>query len=147
MADSSVAVTPGAGAAIDTATQANGDHRQVIVIGDPTAATTVGVTTDNRLQVKNDITATAAITSNAVSATSVTLTAADATNGRIHLILFNDTTQTAYIRLDATAATTAAYSFEMPPGAYWESPRNYVGAATCIWAAATGGGAMRVTTL
>lgn len=35
MADSSVAVTPGAGANVDTQTTTTGDHRQVIVIGDP----------------------------------------------------------------------------------------------------------------
>jgi hypothetical protein len=34
MADSSVAVTPGAGAAIDTFTLANGDHRQRVIVGD-----------------------------------------------------------------------------------------------------------------
>lgn len=144
MADSALAVT---GGNVDTATQANGDHRQVMVIGDPTAATIAGVTTDNRLQVKTDYTATAALTSVAISATSVTLIAADATNGRVHLLLYNDSQQTAYVRLDATAATTTAFSFEMPPGAYWESPRNFVGAATAIWASATGGGAMRVTAL
>lgn len=147
MADSAVAVTPGTGANIDTATQANGDHRQVVAIGDPTAATIAAVTTDNRLQVKTDYTATAAITSNAISTTSVTLVAADATNGRVHLILYNDTTQIAYVRLDATAATTTSYSFELPAGGYWESPRNFVGAATCIWPSTTGGGSMRVTVL
>lgn len=39
MADSAVAVTPGSGANIDTRTEpTNGDHRQVIVIGDETLA-------------------------------------------------------------------------------------------------------------
>lgn len=36
MVDSSVAVTPGAGANIDTQTTANGDHRQVMILGDAT---------------------------------------------------------------------------------------------------------------
>lgn len=35
MADSSVTVTPGTGAAIDTRTTTGGDHRQVMVLGDP----------------------------------------------------------------------------------------------------------------
>jgi len=36
MADTSVAITAGSGTVIDTRTEAtNGDHRQVIVIGDP----------------------------------------------------------------------------------------------------------------
>lgn len=42
MADSSVAITAGAGTAIDTRTEGtNGNHRQVVVIGDP--ATNAGV--------------------------------------------------------------------------------------------------------
>lgn len=42
MADSSVAVTPGAGASIDTRTETeNGNHRQVVVIGDPSTNTGV----------------------------------------------------------------------------------------------------------
>lgn len=36
MADSSVAVTPGTGANIDTQTTASGDHRQVMILGDAT---------------------------------------------------------------------------------------------------------------
>lgn len=42
MADSAIALTPGAGANVDTRTEAtNGNHRQVVVIGDP--ATNAGV--------------------------------------------------------------------------------------------------------
>ena len=42
MADSSIAVTPGAGATIDTRTEGtNSEHRQVVVVGDP--ATNAGV--------------------------------------------------------------------------------------------------------
>lgn len=43
MADSSIAITAGAGTAVDTFTQANGDHRQAVVIGDAAAATTATV--------------------------------------------------------------------------------------------------------
>ncbi len=45
MADSSVAITPGSGANVDTRTQSNGDHREVVVLGDATTAytATVGV--------------------------------------------------------------------------------------------------------
>ena len=34
MADSSIAVTPGSGATVDTYTVPNGDHRQVVMVGD-----------------------------------------------------------------------------------------------------------------
>ncbi len=37
MADSSIPITPGSGANVDTRTTANGDHREVVVVGDPTA--------------------------------------------------------------------------------------------------------------
>lgn len=41
MADSSIAVTSGAGNNVDTRTNAAGDHRQVIVVGNPTATDSV----------------------------------------------------------------------------------------------------------
>lgn len=48
MADSSVAVTPGAGANIDTRTESiNGDHRQVVVIGDPVTGANVAQVSSN----------------------------------------------------------------------------------------------------
>jgi hypothetical protein len=149
MADTAVSIKDGAGAnvPIDAFSMGNGDVRQAVVIGDSAVAAQVaGVTSDNRLQVKTDFTATAVITSTAVSTTSVTLLAADATNGRVQVILYNDTNQIVYINLNATAATTSAFSFEMPPGAYWESPRNFVGAITAITAVAATG-AVKVTVL
>lgn len=41
MADSQIAVTEGSGKNVDTRTNASGDHRQVIVIGNPTATDSV----------------------------------------------------------------------------------------------------------
>jgi hypothetical protein len=149
---STVGYTPGTGALVETYPDAtDGAVREATVITDPENRRAAYVTTDNRLQVKMDYSGTSAVTSVAISATSVTLIAADATNQRLHLILFNDTTQVAYVRLDANAAVIAptapagGFSFELAPGQPWESPRGYVGAATCIWPATTGGGAMRVT--
>ncbi len=37
MADSSIPITPGSGANVDTRTTPGGDHREVVVVGDPTA--------------------------------------------------------------------------------------------------------------
>lgn len=149
MARSTVGIAVGADADVESYTAtADGAHRQGMVVVDPnTDGRPAFVTTDNRLQVKTDYTATATITSVAISATSVSLLAADATNGRVNVLLFNDTTQIAYIRLDATAVTTSNQSFEILPGGYWESPRNFVGAVGCIWPSTTGGGAMKVTVL
>lgn len=52
MADSSIAITPGAGASIDTRTNPGGDHRQVIVVGDPSADAVAGVSTAGALLVQ-----------------------------------------------------------------------------------------------
>lgn len=63
MADSSVPVTPGVGASIDTATQANGDHRQVMVLGDASGSqtTAVGANQDLRVSLTNPTAAAAGI--------------------------------------------------------------------------------------
>lgn len=71
MADSSVDVTPGSGASVDTRTEGtNGNHRQVMVIGDP--ATNAGVApVDGTAGLKvdlgadNDVTVTGSVTANA----------------------------------------------------------------------------------
>lgn len=52
MADSNVAVTPGSGANVDTRTAPDGDHRQVIVIGDPATADTAKVSTGGGLMIQ-----------------------------------------------------------------------------------------------
>lgn len=52
MADSSVPITPGSGANIDTFTQASGDHRQAIVIGDAANAPTARVGASGALAVR-----------------------------------------------------------------------------------------------
>lgn len=141
------------GVTYDVALQSDASSRPVSAIGDPVTSAVAGVTTDGRVQVKLDLSATPAVTSVAISAASVSLVAADATGGRTHLLLYNDTTQIAYVRLGTEAAVIApvgaagGFTFEVVAGGYWESPRNYVGAATCIWPSATGGGAMRVTTI
>lgn len=51
MADSSVAVTPGAGADIDSRTAPDGHHRQVVVLGDPDTAGTAKIGAEGGLYV------------------------------------------------------------------------------------------------
>ena len=55
MADSSVAITAGSGTNIDTRTESvAGDHRQVVVLGDPSQGPQVAnVSTDGSLQVED----------------------------------------------------------------------------------------------
>lgn len=78
MADSAVAITAGTGTNIDTRTEAtNGNHRQVIVIGDPatnagvapvdaTAGLKVDLGSDNDVTVTGTVTANLSATDNAV---------------------------------------------------------------------------------
>lgn len=149
MARSTVGITAGTDADAETYTAtADGAHRQGMVIVDPnTDGRPAFVTSDNRLQVKTDFSGTPVTTQVPISITSQTAVAADATQGRLHVILFNDTTQLAYLRFDTTAVTTSNHAFEMVAGAYWESPRNYVGALGVIWSSTTGGGNLRVTVM
>lgn len=76
MADSSIAITAGAGTNIDTFTQAGGDHRQAIVVGDATNAYTATVDSTGALLVKEspetDGTAAISIAANATSSGSQT---------------------------------------------------------------------------
>jgi hypothetical protein len=55
VANSSVAVTAGAGTAIDTRTDPDGNHRQVVVIGDPDAANVAAVSAAGALEVEQSI--------------------------------------------------------------------------------------------
>ncbi len=52
MADSSVSLTPGTGVQVDTRTQPNGDHREVVVLGDPTSTAVAAVGTSGGLAVR-----------------------------------------------------------------------------------------------
>ncbi len=52
MADSSVSLTPGTGVQVDTRTQPNGDHREVVVLGDPTNTNVAAVGATGGLSVK-----------------------------------------------------------------------------------------------
>lgn len=70
MADAAVAITAGSGTSIDTRTEAtNGNHRQVVVVGDPTTNAgvapvdaTAGLKVD--LGADNDVTVTGTVTAN-----------------------------------------------------------------------------------
>lgn len=155
MADADITIKDGANVdrKVDTRTVGAGtdEHREVVVLGSPTTTATIELTSDGRLPVKTDYSATPVVVSVVPATTSSTLVAADATNGRIHVQLYNDTDQIVYVRLGTEAAVIApvgaagGFSFEMPPGSFYESTRNYVGAMTCI-VPATPTGAVRVTT-
>lgn len=80
--------------------------------------------------------ATAALTSVAGSATSVSLLAANA--ARRQVFIDNDSTKTLYVAFAATA-TIAAFTLRIASGQSWESELNgYTGAISGIWTSANG---------
>lgn len=87
---------------------------------------------------------TATETSVASSATSVALTTAN--TARKGVAVFNDSTAVLYLRLSATAATTALYTTQIGTGGYYEVPFGYTGAITGIWASANGAALITVMT-
>jgi hypothetical protein len=77
------------------------------------------------------------------SASSVQLLAANV--NRIGVILYNDSTQVAYVAFAATASSSA-YTLKMAPGSHYESePSVYTGVISAVWASANG--SMRITEL
>lgn len=98
MADSAVPITAGTGTNIDTFTQASGDHRQAVVVGDKDAASVAGVDTAGRLAVNTSDKATLCVTATGAAAAAVTLTLPAPAAGLFHYIT----------QLEITAYTTAA---------------------------------------
>lgn len=80
---------------------------------------------------------TAAVSSVASSATSVTLAASNV--ARKCLAVFNDSTQILYLSF-AAVASTSAHTVQILAGGYWEMPGTaiYTGIVSGIWASANG---------
>ena len=73
----------------------------------------------------------------ASSATSGTIFAATAK--ALARLVFNDSTAILYLAFTSSAATTSAYTVQIPAGGYYEFPQPvYSGAVTGIWASANG---------
>ena len=136
MADSAVAVTPGSGANVDTRTQTGGDHRQVVVVGDETAATCAPVDAGG-VHTRPGKTTTAATTRVAGAVTSTQLLAANA--ARITASFYNDSSADLYLKY-GTAASATSKKLRIPPAGYWEMPAGnvYTGVVHGLWTAATG---------
>ncbi len=86
----------------------------------------------------------ASVTSVNSSATNVTLVSSNIV--RQGLILFNDSSQTVYVKFGATASSSD-YTFKILAGGYYESPGDliYTGRIDAIWASANG--SMKITEL
>jgi hypothetical protein len=152
MADTAVA---GAGTNVDTRTEAtNGNHRQVIVIGDPatnagvapvdaTAGLKVDLGADNDVRVASvAIAAVATLANVADTGSSGTLLASNA--ARLAAILYNDSTVGCYVKYGATASATS-FTYFLDAGESYREER-YTGIIDGIWES-DASGSMRVTEL
>lgn len=86
---------------------------------------------------------TSAQTSVVAAASSTVVLAANA--NRLGATVFNDSTALLYLLLGSGTASNSNYSVQIAAGGYYETPFNYTGALTGIWAAANGNA--RVTEL
>lgn len=85
---------------------------------------------------------TASLTTQAASATSVTVLASNA--ARLGATVLNDGNADLYLKFGATASTTD-FTVKIPPNGYYEVPFGYTGILDGIWSAASG--TARVTEL
>jgi hypothetical protein len=108
-----------------------------------TAATQVGQRVAHRQVVQLGVAGVGTVTRVTAAAADTSLLAADA--GRIGVILYNESTATAYVKY-GTGASSTSYTVPMGPGSYWEMPSPvYTGALNALWTAANG--AMMITDL
>ena len=71
----------------------------------------------------------------ASSASNITL--ASSNTSRLGLSIFNDSTQSLYVKLGTTASSTS-YTVQIAAGGYYELPYGYIGNIDGIWASANG---------
>jgi hypothetical protein len=146
MADSSIAVTAGAGTQVDTRTQAGGDHRQVVVLGDPDAADIAsvgGAGTSAGLATRAGKTSTAPTPARIGDATTSTqLLAANA--ARLGVVIHNDSDAVLYVKF-GTAASATSYVYKLASQFHLSLPEPgqpiYTGIIHGIWATDAGGSA------
>lgn len=146
MADADVPITAGSGTKIDTRTVGAGtdEHRQVVVVGDPTTAAQVATVTAGGALLTDEVSpATATLANVGGSVASVTLQASN--TARLGWMVYNDSTASMYLKFGSAASATSFTVF-LGPGAYYELPEPiYTGIVTGIWTVATGNA--RVTEL
>lgn len=142
MADADIPITAGSGTKVDTRTVGAGvdEHRQVVVIGDPTTAANVGqVDANGALEVRpttGSNTGGQSSVAGTVTA-NTTLIAADST--RVGLLIYNDSTSPLTVLLGAGTQSSTVFSLVIPANTLFEVPPAFV----CLrvagaWATATG---------
>lgn len=174
MADTAVAISAGAGTNIDTRTEAtNGNHRQVVVLGDPstnagvapvdatnglavtlTTAIPAGTAAIGKLAANSGVDiGDVDVTSLPRSATATLANVADTASSTTLLalnaarrvaIIVNDSTVDLYVKYGATASATS-FTYKLGPGETLRED-SYTGVIDGIWAS-DAVGAARVTEL
>jgi hypothetical protein len=136
LADSSVAITAGSGTLVDSRTIGS-EHRQVVVLGDETAATIAEVV-GQALAVRPVRSATATVNSVADTTTTATLLASN--TARLKACFYNSSTATLFLKL-GSAASTSSYTVALGQDGYFELPADvvYTGIITGVWSADTAG--------
>lgn len=105
----------------------------------PQVISVQGAVSGNALPVSGNVGATSSATTSATtvasSATNVTLLSAN--SNRLGATIFNDSTQTLYIKLGSTASNTS-YTVKLLSNGYYEVPARYTGRIDGIWSSANG---------
>ena len=136
MANTSVAITPGAGANVDAFSQSSGDLRQAVVVGDPASTESAEVITA-AMAVRPGRAASRTVTSVTAAAIDTPLLAAN--TARVGFMVFNDSTADLNLKY-GTGASATSYSVKVPPNGVWvdkAAPMD-TGAINGIWTAANG---------
>lgn len=126
MANSSVPITPGAGASIDTHQISTGDQQQIV-----------------RLATSDTIDGSG--TPWTVSTTAATPIAAN--EGRVSMLMYNASTVRVYLRFDVTAPLAAGTNahWYLESGDRWEVPDNICQMTVSIIASTSGSGTVNFT--
>lgn len=132
--------TDGTGKKIDTqVTAAAAQHRQVMVIGDPSTDANVAAVGANGLKVDplSSLKApSATITSVSGSASTTSLLAAN--SSRNGVTFYSNSTVNLYLAF-ASTSSSSVFTVKLPPGGYFEVPFPvYTGQISGIWDSATG---------
>lgn len=124
MADT-VAITAGSGTTIATdevTIAATAQHAQLVKILDATDASTNRLVVDASGRVTTvTVNPSGTATQSGVSLAVTSFTIIASNSARKMLYLYNDSVNVLYVKLDGGTATTTNYSFQLPPGGYWES--------------------------
>lgn len=141
MADADIPITAGSGTKVDTRTVGAGgdEHRQVMVIGDPTTAANVAiVSSGGALRTDNSKPATGTNTSptQATANTNQTVLASNA--ARLGATITNDIAGNMYIKCGATASATSFTTILRNRYDYYEVPFQYTGIIDAMWDVANG---------